>query len=140
MIHDDPYLEAMRYIENAEAALNLAGIEGKFYVDEKYVKTASGVAYSGLLKALDFLFDIKGVPKRRGRKTIEYYKAELSKMDKKLLSYLNNGYEVLHLYGYYEGGRKKSTIESGFDDAISIIEALKPYSNISQPAADQVKK
>lgn len=129
MKYKDPYLEAMRYIENAEAALKLAGIEGKFYKDEKYVKTASGVAFSGLLKALDFLFDIKGVPKRRGRKTIEYYKAELSKLDKRLLKHLNNGYELLHLYGYYEGGDKVADIESGFDDAISIIESLKPYSN-----------
>jgi hypothetical protein len=67
--------------------------------------------------------------KRRGRKSIEYYKAELSKLDKKLLSYLNNGYEILHLYGYYEGGNKVAVISEGFDDAISIIEALKPYSN-----------
>lgn len=40
MKHENPYKEAMRYIENAEASLNLAGIEGKFYIDEKYVKTA----------------------------------------------------------------------------------------------------
>ena len=132
MKHENPYKEAMRYIENAEAALKLAGIEGKFYKDEKYVKSASGIAYSGLLKALDFLFDIKGVPKRRGRKTIEYYKAELSKLDKKLLKHLKNGYELLHLYGYYEGGDKVADIESGFDDAITIIESLKPYSNNGQ--------
>jgi hypothetical protein len=128
MKHDDPYLESMRYIENAEEDLKLAGKDGKFYIDEKYVKSASGIAYSGLLKALDFLFEIKGVPKRRGRKTIEYYKAELSKMDKKMLKYLNNGYEILHLYGYYEGGDSVAVINEGFDYAISIIETLKPYS------------
>ncbi|MCX6155288.1 MAG: DUF5618 family protein [Candidatus Kapabacteria bacterium] len=128
MKHENPYLEAMRYIENAELQLKQAGKEDKFYIDDKYVKSASGIAYSGLLKALDYLFEIKGVPKRRGRKTIEYYKAELSKMDKKLLKYLNNGYEILHLYGYYEGGDKIDVIESGFNDAVSIIEALKPYS------------
>jgi hypothetical protein len=129
MKHENPYKEAMRYIENAEEDLRLAGKDGKFYIDEKYVKSASGIAYSGLLKALDFLFEIKGIPKRKGRKSIEYYKGVLSKMDKKLLNYLNNGYEILHLYGYYEGGKKAADIESGFDDAISIIEALKPYSN-----------
>ena len=125
---ENPYKEAMRYIENAEEDLKLAGKDGKFYIDEKYVKSASGIAYSGLLNALDFLFEIKGVPKRPGRKSIEYYKGVLSKLDKKLLNYLKNGYEVLHLSGYYEGGRKATTIESGFDDAISIIETLKPYS------------
>jgi len=124
----DPYKEAMRYIDNARETLKLAGKEDKFYVDEKNVKTACGTAYSGLLKGLDFLFDIKDVPKRKGRKTIEYYKAELSKLDKKLLNYLNNGYEVLHLYGYYDGGKKAETIETGFNDALAIISSLKPYS------------
>ena len=128
MVQENPYLEAMRYIDNARLQLKQAGKEDKFFVDEKYVKSACGIAYSGLLKGLDFYFDIKGVPKRKGRKSIEYYKGILSKMDKKLLNYLNNGYEILHLYGYYEGGRKASTIETGFDDAVSIITALKPYS------------
>ena len=129
MKHENPYKEAMRYIENARLQLNQAGKEDKFYIDEKYVKSASGIAYSGMLKALDFLFDVKGVPKRKGRKSIEYYKSVLSGMDKKLLKHLNNGYEVLHLYGYYDGGSRIDSIEIGFDDAISIIEALKPYSN-----------
>jgi len=81
-----------------------------------------------MLKALDMFFEIKGIPKRKGRKAIEYYKEILSGIDKKLLYHLNNGYEVLHLYGYYDGGNKIETIETGFDDAISIITALKPYS------------
>jgi hypothetical protein len=128
MIQENPYKEAMRYINNARLQLKQAGKEDKFYIDEKYVKSASGIAYSGMLKALDFLFDIKGVPKKRGRKSIEYYKSILSVMDKKLSKHLNNGYEVLHLYGYYEGGLRVDSIEIGFDDAISIVNALKPYS------------
>jgi hypothetical protein len=128
MKHENPYKEAMCYIENARETLKLAGREDKFYIDEKYVKTACSTAYSGLLKGLDFYFDIKGVPKRKGRKTIEYYKEVLSKMDKKLLNYLNNGYEILHLYGYYDGGKKTDVVESGFNDALAIIAALKPYS------------
>jgi hypothetical protein len=128
MIHDDPYKEAMRYIENAEVQLKQAGKEDKFYIDEKYVKSACGIAYSGLLKGLDFYFDLKGVPKRKGRKSIEYYKDVLSKMDKKMLKYLNNGYEILHLYGYYKGGDKVAVIKEGFDDALSIINDLKPFS------------
>jgi hypothetical protein len=137
---EDPYLESMRYIENARLQLKQAGKEDKFYIDDKYVKSASGIAYSGMLKALDFLFDIKGIPKRKGRKSIEYYKGILSGMDKKLSKHLNNGYEVLHLYGYYEGGDKIETIETGFNDALAIIAALKPFSKNGQPAVDQVKK
>lgn len=128
MKHNNPYLEAKRYIDNANETLILAGIDGKFYEDEKYVKTACGTAYCGLLKALDFLFDKKGVPKKRGRKSIEYYKEVMSKLDKKLLRHLNNGYEVLHLYGYYDGETNIKVIEAGLDSALSIMEALKPFS------------
>lgn len=128
MKHENPYKEAMRYVENAEEALEKAGHEGKFYEDEKYVISACGIAYAGMLKALDFLFNIKGIPKHKGRKSIEYYKRILSGMDKKLLKNLNNGYEILHLYGYYDGGRSITSIRDGFDDATTIIDALKPYS------------
>lgn len=128
MIQTDPYKEALRYIENAETTLKSAGIDGKFYIDEKYVKSASGIAYAGVLKALDFLFDIKGVPKRKGRKSIEYYQNNLAKLDNKLLKELNNAYYVLHLDGYYGGMLSIKVIEAGFENAISIVDALKPYS------------
>jgi hypothetical protein len=128
MKHEDPYKESMRYIDDAKETLNFAGKDDKFYMDVKYIKTGCGIAYSGILTALDFLFEIKGIPKRKGRKSIEYYKSILSGMDKKLSKHLNNGYEVLHLYGYYEGGLRVDSIEIGFDDAISIVNALKPYS------------
>lgn len=128
MKHEDPYKEAMRYIDNARTQLKLAGKDGKFYVDEKYVKSASGIAYSGILVALDALFDYKNVPKRRGRKAIDYYQLNLAKIDKKLLRELNAAYELLHLAGYYEGQLKIGAIEEGFDSALSIISALKPFS------------
>ena len=128
MKNEDPYKEAMRYIENARDDLKQAGIDGKYYEDEKYVKSASGIAYSGVLKALDFYFDIKKVPKQKGRKSIEYYQKNLAKIDKKLSKELNTAYTVLHLEGYYEGQTKIGLIEEGFDSAISIIDAIKPYS------------
>ena len=131
MKSENPYQEAMRYIDNAREQLKLAGKDGKFYEDEKYVQTASGIAYVGMLKALDFLFEIKKVPKKRGKKSIEYYQSHLSKVDKKLLNYLNSAYRLLHIEGYYEGLKSIKAIESGFEYAISIIETLKPYSNNS---------
>jgi hypothetical protein len=66
--------------------------------------------------------------KKRGRKAIEYYQNNLARIDKKLLKGLNNAYTVLHLDGYYGGITNIKTIESGFEDALSIINALKPYS------------
>ncbi|MFA6572148.1 MAG: DUF5618 family protein [Bacteroidota bacterium] len=118
----------MRYIDNARANLKLAGIEDKFYIDKKYVQTACGVAYVGMLKALDLLFDLKKVPKKRGRKSIDYYRTNLTKIDKKLLNHLNSGYNLLHLDGYYEGVSYINAIEAGLENAIAIINALKPYS------------
>jgi len=98
--YGNPYQEAMRYIENAREQLNLAGKDGKFYIYDKYVKSASGIAYSGILVALNYLFDKKNVPKKRGRKSIEYYQNNLAKIDKKLLNYLISAYNVLYLEGY----------------------------------------
>jgi hypothetical protein len=129
---DNPYKESMRYIENAEEDLKLSGIEEKFFKDVKYVQSACGIAYVGLLKALDYLFDIKNVPKKRGRKSIEFYQQNLTKIDKKLLNHLNEAYHVLHLEGYYGGVKSVKVIEAGIDNAISIIEALKPYSKNGQ--------
>ncbi|MBM2816609.1 MAG: hypothetical protein HW421_3371 [Ignavibacteria bacterium] len=129
MKYENPYQEAMRYIENAEEILKSAGKEGKFFIDEKYVHTACGTAYIGMLKALDFLFDIKQVQKKRGKKSIEYYQSNLSNLDKKLLNHLNSAYNVLHLEGYYHGEKSVKVIEDGFDSAVSIINSLKPYSN-----------
>lgn len=40
-------------MENATETLKKAGKDGKYYKDEKYVKTACGTAYNGVLKALD---------------------------------------------------------------------------------------
>ena len=128
MKFNDPYKEAMRYIENAEKDLKLAGKDDKFYTDEKYVKTACGTAYSGALVALDHLFIIKNIPLRRRRKSIDYYQKSLAQIDKKLLKHLNSAYRLLHLDGYYDGETDIKAIEAGFDNAISIIEAIKPYS------------
>jgi hypothetical protein len=125
---EDTYKEAMRYIDNVRDTLKNAGKEEKFYVDEKYVKRACGTAYSGALKALDFLFEIKNAPKRRGKKSIEYYQSSLTIIDKKLLNNLKSAYRILHIEGYYEGERYIKTIEAGFENAISVIEAIKPFS------------
>jgi len=128
MKNENYYQDSMRYIDNARENLKKAGKDGNFYIDEKYVKAACGIAHSGMLKALDFLFDIKNVQKKRGRKSIEYYRTVLSSLDKKFLSYLNSSYNILHLSGYYDGEKSIKGIEAGFDSAISIIDALKPYS------------
>ena len=123
------YIEAMRYMDNAKELLENAKKEGGFYHDKKYVKTACGTAYNGVLVALDGFLQLKDIkPKGKERKSIEYYQENLGKIDKKLLNYLNSAYEILHLWGYYDGVTNAKVIKAGFDDAYTIIEKIKPLS------------
>jgi hypothetical protein len=118
--------EAIRYMDNAKETLKKAGKDGDFYKDVKYVKTACGTAYSGVLLALDGYFLIKGIPAPRRRKSIEFYRDNIVKVDRKLMDYLNDTYEVLHLSGYYDGIKSVKVIQSGFELAYSIINQIRP--------------
>ena len=122
------YSEAMRYMENAKGCLKNAKKEDDFYNDRKYVKMACGTAYSGILVALDCFLMLKGVDKPKGklRKSIEYYQNTITKIDKKMLNNLNNAYEILHLWGYYDGIGDAIVVKRGFDLANNIIEKIKP--------------
>jgi uncharacterized protein (UPF0332 family) len=120
------YTEAIRYMDNAKETLKKAGKEDRFYIDKKYVKTACGTAYNAVLLALDGYLLLKGIEKKKGRKDISYYEEEVSKIDKKLLNYVVEAYNTLHLYGYYDGTRDSKVISSGFEMAFVIINKIKP--------------
>jgi hypothetical protein len=125
------YLEAIRYMDNAKEYLKNAQKDGEYYHDIKYVKTACGTAYSGILVALDGFLRLKDIkPKGKERKSIEYYQSNITKIDKKMLDYLNSAYKVLHLWGYYDGIDKVSIVKEGFNEAYKIIDKIKP-SNIN---------
>jgi uncharacterized protein (UPF0332 family) len=102
--------------------------EDDFYLDKKYVKTACGTAYNGMLVALDCFLMLKGKNKPKGkvRKSIEYYQSNITGIDKKMLNSLNSAYEILHLWGYYDGITKASVVKEGFDLAYIIIDKIKP--------------
>jgi hypothetical protein len=107
------YGEAMRYMNNARKYLSEAKKEGDFYHDKKYVKTACGTAYNGLLVALDGYLQLKDIkPKGKERKSIEYYQSNITKIDKKMINYLNSAYV--------------GVVKRGFDLANTIIEKIKP--------------
>jgi len=120
------YEEAIRYMENAKETLKKAGKEDDFYQDDKYVKTACGIAYNAVLKALDGYFITKEVKVPKRRKSIEFYRDNIAKIDRKLMAHLNNAYTVLHLDGYYDGNVIVDTINSGFKSAYLIIDKIKP--------------
>jgi len=120
------YNEAVRYMDNAKETLKKAGKNAGFYADDKYVKVACGTAYSGVLKALDGYLYLKGVDRRKGRKSIDFYYENLGKLDKSLLRYLHSVYEILHLSGYYDGLCDAKAIQFGFFRAYEIIDKIKP--------------
>ena len=123
------YAEAIRYMDNANATLKTAGKEkdNKYYKDDKYVKTACGTAYNGVLVALDAWLKIKGVEIKKGkRKSIEFYTDNVAILDRKMSKALRTAYNVLHLAGYYDGETKINIIQSGLDTAYEIIDKIKP--------------
>ncbi len=128
----DGYEEAVRYMNNAKALLKNAKRDGRYYEDSKYVSSASGVAYKGVLVALDKWLSLKGVEVpdnaggKKNRKSIEFYRDNIARLDKKLLKDLNGVYDSLHLYGYYDGTLLATTIDEGFKIANEIIERIKP--------------
>ena len=128
LVKETYYSEAIRYMDNAKESLSKAKKEGNYYRDQKYVKVACGTAYSGLLMALDGFLLLKGANKPKGklRKSIEYYQSNITKIDKKMLDYLNSAYKVLHLSGYYDGIQNATIIKEGFDEAYKIIEKINP--------------
>ncbi len=120
------YNEAIRYMNNAKEVLQKAGKENGRYKDPKYVKMACGTAYNAVLLSLDTWLQLKGVEKKKGRKSIEYYQSAIARIDKKLLGTLEGAYEVLHLSGYYDGATAVKLIQFGFEEAYAIINKLKP--------------
>jgi len=122
------YAEVVRYMNNAKDALQKSRKNGSHYADKKYVRTACAVAYSGVLLALDAWFETKDVQtlSKRQRKSIDYYKRNVSKLDKKMSDRFDTVYNVLHLSGYYDGETSIKVIDGGFESAYEIIEKIKP--------------
>ncbi|ACT96970.1 MULTISPECIES: DUF5618 family protein [Dyadobacter] len=114
----DNLKEARRYLNNAKEMLSQkAKKEGKFYQDKKYIRLAGHAAYSGVLIALDNVLGNKD----SGRKSVDWYKSELAKLDKKALTAFNGAYETLHLAMSYDGNIVANVSKSGIELADSII-------------------
>ncbi len=92
------YLEAIRYIDNAKSILKT--VEGSkkslLYTDEKYVKQASRLAYTGVLFALDKYFDLKA---QKGKRLNENdYINSLKGVNLKMKVYYEEVYRALYIY------------------------------------------
>ncbi len=110
--------EANRHLANAKEILSTkAKKEDGHYQDKKYIKMAGHTAYTGVLVALDQVL----IKPKKGRKSVDWYKEELRKLDKKLLNNFNNVYELLHLLMGYDGHGDEKVVKIGFDSAEKVI-------------------
>jgi len=139
------YAEANRYMDNAKEALKKAiKDDDGFYKDDKYVKSACGIAYLGVLVAVDKWLTLKGVeePGKGKHKKIEFYTHNVAQIDNKLLNRLNTAYNILHLEGYYRGEKRIKIIDEGFNMAYEIIDKIKPetFVPVKETRAQMVKR
>lgn len=121
--------EPMRYIENAKEILEKSSVEGNIYVDIKYVRSACGVAYLGVLKAVEDYLLRKGLTKKELPKKIEECQKALQKYasiyDGKLFRMFDSLYDELHIAGYYRGLlRHVNTVKEALKNAERFIKKL----------------
>ena len=117
----NPIEEARRYVANAKETIVNAVYDPdtSLYNDKKYIKTAGNILWSGCLVALDAVLHVR---EGKGRPSIEKYKNAAAARDRKLLAFINAGYDTLHLSMGYDGTQNKKTCDSGFDLANAIID------------------
>ncbi|MGC8976544.1 MAG: DUF5618 family protein [Candidatus Ratteibacteria bacterium] len=121
--------ENKRYIENAKEILRKSKIEESYYKGEKYVKTAFGCLYLGILKAIgDFLL-YKGIPKKKLPKKIDEYIKNLKRFvgpyNGKLINEFKILYDQVHIAGYYRGLLKSvKVVNEVFKESEKFIEKL----------------
>jgi hypothetical protein len=127
-------------MDNAKETLKKARKENNRYADKKYVRASCGIAYHGVLVALDAILLLRGVTLPKGkRKSIEYYIMHIATFDRKLLDDVNSVYNIIHLSGYYDGEQDARIVAAGFEYAYRIIERIRPenpipWSEIKQPS------
>lgn len=119
----DPIAEAERYVENAHDLLKNKGkldIDTQYYTDRKYVRMAGNTLWNGMLLILDAVFDVKAHDDSRA--DIKDYRMAVGSRDKKLLSHINAGYDIMHLSMGYDGNGYKPMCMEGFRIANEIID------------------
>lgn len=99
--------EAIRYLNNAKELLSKSPIDGKYYTDVKYVKSACGIAYLGILEGIKDYLLAQGLTKKELPKKVEEFRKALQKhasvYNGKLSKEFDFLYDELHIAGYYHG-------------------------------------
>ena len=113
--------EARRYVSNAKETIEKANFDPEIrgYTDNKYVKTAGNILWNGCLVALEAVFHLR---KGKGRPSIDKYEEAAAQRDRKLLTAIVEGYNILHLSMGYDGTKTKKVCDAGFESANAIID------------------
>jgi len=117
--------EAKRYMENALNILKeKGGLDDGYYWDSKYVKMAGDIAWKGVLLALEGLMRATGNwnIKKGTRPNVDTYREFLADKNRKVLSWFNTAYPILHLEMGYDGVGNVKLVKLGFEMANNIIE------------------
>ena len=122
-VENDPVLEARRYVKNAkDLLLEKADLdtETQLYRDKKYVRMAGNTLWNGVLIILEAVFHVGKNKKTR----VDYYDYQdvIAQRDRKLLDYVNTGYEVMHLCMGYDGNLSKTVCQDGVHLTNEIID------------------
>ncbi len=122
--------EPVRYLDNAKELLRKSPIEDNRYTDDKYVKSACGVAYLGVLKAIEESLINKGLTRKELPKKVEEYRKALQKYvsihNGKLLKEFDDLYDELHIAGYYRGMlHRVDVVKAVLKGAKEFIEKIK---------------
>ena len=119
----DPVSEARRYVQNAKELLREKAdldTETQHYRDRKYVRMAGNTLWNGVLLILEEVFHVGET--KKNRPDFYDYQNVVAKRDLKLLTWVNTGYELLHLSMGYDGILKKSVCQDGIEVANDIID------------------
>ena len=130
----EPIKEARRYVDSAREILAVRGKlddEGFQYEDEQYVRAAGNYLWLGILMALDGVFHVR--EDRRTRVNIYDYQEAISRRDLKLLSWVTDGYEIIHLNMNYDGITSKGLCDLGFEYANRIIDRCETMLPVQLP-------
>lgn len=130
----DPIKEARCYVTNAQDALRDHGklnTDTGCYEDPKYVKAAGHYLWSGVLIALEAVFHVEEEKKKRkgedNRVSVDDYILAASKRDRKLLSWVTDGYKILHLSMGYDGVGDKQICMRGIQLTNEIIDRCESF-------------
>lgn len=117
-------------MQNAKETLAKSPIVDNRYADDKYVKSACGIAYLGVLKAIDDYLKKRGVGGKELPRKVEEYRKALRKYaspyNGKLLDEFDDIYDELHIAGYYRGNlHSAKTVKGAMETARNFIGRLR---------------